>query len=140
MARKKKCVIKPLSERGLKAQGKALGIDSSLILKLIEMFGTQFVTMLLRALGDKNKPQAGIGGNFIKRLVVDFIVNSKDEVLSWIEAGEDALYDALVDLVATRSEALADLLEGYKDRITSFDDTITEEVLDRVIDALRNVA
>jgi len=135
---KKKCVIKSLTSVGLKSKGKSLGLDSSLILKLVELFGAQFVTLLFRALQDKQKLHAGIGDTFIKRIIVDFIVNSKDEVLSWIEAGEDALYDALVSLIGGNSDVLVDLLEGYRDKITAFDDAITEEILDRVIEALRN--
>lgn len=136
---KKKCVIKSLAAGGLKAKSKSLGLDNALVLKLIEIFGTQLVTLLFRALQSKQKLQAGIGSNLVKRLIIDFIVNSKDEVLSWIEAGEDALYDTLVSMVAALgSDVLAELLEGYKDKLTAFDDDITEEILDRVIDAIRN--
>lgn len=138
MARRKKLVLKVPSKTALVKQGAALGLDSALIKQLIELLGPQLLALILKWLTNKQKLGRLFDGSLLRKIFIDFVVNSRDEVLEWIELGEDAFYDAVVALVASRSAGLATLLEQYKDKITSFDDTITEEVLDRVIEALQN--
>lgn len=139
MAARKKLVLKVPTTAALKKQAASAGIGSEVFKQLLELLGPQLLSLILKWLGDKNKPQGGLGGGLVRKIIVDFIINSRDEVLEWVEAGEDALYDALTALVAARSAGLAALLAQYKDKITSLDDTITEEVLDRVIEALKKV-
>jgi hypothetical protein len=139
MARPKKLVLKVPSKAALVKQGATLGLDNALITKLIGLFGPKLLALILKWLADKQKLGGLFDGDLLRKIVIDFIVNSRDEVLEWVETGEDALYDALTALVASRGAGLALLLAQYKDKITSLDDSITAEVLDRVIETLKNV-
>lgn len=139
MAARKKLVLKTPSASTLVKQGAVLGLDNAFITKLIALLGPELLALIFKWLNNKQKLGGLLPGGLVKKIIIDFIINSRDDVLSWIEYGEDALYDALTALVASRSDGLAALLTQYKDKITALDDTITEEVLDRVIEALKNV-
>lgn len=133
---KKKLVLKPLSAKALQAQGKLLGLDAAFIIKLIGLLGPELVSLILKWL--KPQPKLGfVGGELIKKIIVDFIVNSRDQILEWIESGEEALYEALVALVASKSQGAAMLLEQYKKTILKLDDSIQADVIDRLIAILK---
>lgn len=148
MARPKKLTLKAPGKSTLMKQGAALGLDNALIIKLLELLGPQLLSLILKWLSPLPKPGVSyIGdteGDFvtssksIKEVFVDFIVNSRDEILGWVEEGEGALYDALTALVGSKSAGLAILLTQYKNTILHLDDTIESEVLDRIIEVLKN--
>ena len=127
----------------LMKRGAALGLTTAEVMDYIIKYGPYVVELLFKLLEWKRTPSAvgltatAIGDNLLKRLLLDFIANHTDDVAEWIEAGEVAVFDAVVQMIAGKSKVLAALLEQYKKTILAIDDPLVIKAIDAVIAALK---
>ncbi len=138
---------KPLTQRALTLKGKKLGLDPSVIVQLITVFGPQLTELLVKWLErrrrqDKKMRYSGpvtgpLGEFFLKRFIIDFLVDNRDTILEWIDDGEEAIFDAIMAIVGKQSGFLAGVLKKYKKKLVSLDDEVSAALIDRLIAALQ---
>jgi hypothetical protein len=124
-------------------RGAALGLTTAEVTDYVIKYGPYVVELLFKLLEWKRTPQGamqaavGIGDNLLKRLLLDFIAGHIDDVAKWIEAGEVAVFDAIVKMIAGKNQVIAALLEQYKKTILAIDDKLVLVAIDAVIAALK---
>lgn len=129
----------------LMKRGAALGLTTAEVMDYLMKYGPYVVELLFKLLEWKRTPQGAahsatfIGDNMLKQLLLSFLISHKKEILSWIEAGEGAIFEALVKMIAGKNEVLAALLEQYKATVLTLDDPLAVSAIDAVIAALKGL-
>jgi hypothetical protein len=81
--------------------------------------------------------QSLLGDSWVENFLVQTLLGYKDRILEWVDSGEGAVFDALVQTVGERSKLLAAALVRYKSVIVSADDQVISDAFDKVIEALQ---
>lgn len=133
---------KKISRVALHKRGVIEGLPTETVDQLLSLVGPKVTGAILKLSEDQRllstpTPKRFIGDRMVKNLLISLLADNRDLILEWIESGETSLVDALLEILASKSTMLADLLTRYKSTILAADDEITAEMFDRLIALLR---
>lgn len=126
----------------LMKMGAAVQLSGTDVMNLILTYGPYVAELLINLIGHRRTLGAtvaasDIGDHILQQLLVDFLTSHEKDIEQWIDAGESAIFDILINLVGSKSQLLALALSRYKDLVIKDLDPVVANAIDEMIALLK---